>query len=328
MDQSEIAGTDQAPGIESSRHGLGEWWLAITLGALAVVCFAVLAGVNRGRPAASPPSSDIESQRRARWVVSNEVSPAEHGRQVFQARCARCHGPEGRGDGPDAAALPSPLSDLASASWRTTAVREDVLRSIANETHEKGMPGAAGGISAADQDAVVDHVLALRIEALMTRAGFTPGGGEAAPALPYRDAAGAMHTLEERRGALVLVAFWGTTCVPCMKELPGLERLADRFKGTGLEVLPVCLDEEDPKKASDVAAGPAPGLPVYVDADGSGRINYRVRALPQTALVDREGRMIARSYGARRWELKEVEEVLCACLGVPFPLAPESTAGD
>jgi len=163
-----------------------------------------------------------------------------------------------------------------------------------------------------------------RLVALMTRVGFSPLSRQLAPALALRDALGAATSLEPFRGKVVLVAFWGTTCIPCMEELPELERLADRFRRTDLVVLPVCVDEADPRKAHEIAASRVSHLPVYIDAGGTARQRYNVFGLPHAVLVDREGRVLARSLGAKRWMRTDVEELLCGVLGDPFPIGPDA----
>ncbi len=46
------------------------------------------------------------------WLTSAQAQDAEAGSGEFQAWCARCHGPEGKGDGPVAKDLETAPSDL------------------------------------------------------------------------------------------------------------------------------------------------------------------------------------------------------------------------
>ena len=59
----------------------------------------------------------------------------------------------------------------------------------------------------------------------------------------------------------------------------------------------VHLDETNAKTASEVAASIAPDLHVYVDHDGSIPKAYKIHHMPQTFVIDREGRMLAWSIG-------------------------------
>ncbi len=135
------------------------------------------------------------------------------------------------------------------------------------------------------------YVLPREMADLLTRAGLSPGTGRMAAPLSFRDAGGNSGSLELYRGRVVLIAFWSTSCGPCLIELPQLELLADRYEKNGFVVLPVCLDETDGSKARAVAARVAPRLKVYVDWNGSVRRDYHVQHVPQALLVDRAGRL-------------------------------------
>jgi len=255
--------------------------------------------------------------------ATDEDQLLTRGRLVYRGHCARCHGGDGRGGGLDATTLRPPPRDLASPSRHSAGARGALRRVVAEGIPGTSMPGTAGVLSSGELEAVVDYVWSLEITAVVARGGFTAETIRAAPPLSFRGADGTIDSLNRLRGKVVLVAFWGTTCIPCMEELPELERLADRFRRTDLLVLPVCLDEADSKTAHEIAASRVLHLPVYVDSGGTARQRYDVRRLPQAVMVDREGRVVARLPGAGRWLGKEIEELLCAVLGVPFPVGPD-----
>jgi thiol-disulfide isomerase/thioredoxin len=166
-------------------------------------------------------------------------------------------------------------------------------------------------------------VLSPEIAGLVARAGIVPGTGQMAAPLLFGDGEGTVGSLEQHRGKVVLIAFWGPTCAPCIAELPELEELAERHEKSEFVVLPVCTDDTNAAKARDVAARVAPRLRVYVDSDGSGRNAYHVHHLPQAFLVDRGGRVVGRSYGNVRWAGKDVDLLLAACLRGPISLTAE-----
>lgn len=89
---------------------------------------------------------------------ANET-PEAMGARVYAARCALCHGPTGRGDGPGAAALnPKPRNyhDKAYMDTRTDAELLEVIR------NGKGaMPRWGGILSEAEMTAVLAHVRSL-----------------------------------------------------------------------------------------------------------------------------------------------------------------------
>ena len=191
------------------------------------------------------------------------------------------------------------------------------------------MPAFGETFPRRELDALVDYVRSFRRETpgvneapmlveRLQRAGFVPETDRRpAPRLNVRDANGQAITLDQHRGRLVLVAFWGATCGPCLKELPDLERLADRFRDAGLTVLPVCLDPPDAAEATAVASGRISHLPVFADADGSARLSYDVQVLPTTVLIDRSGRLIGSAQGSRGWDKTDTRALIKTLLDQP-----------
>ncbi len=51
------------------------------------------------------------------------------------------------------------------------------------------------------------------------------------------------EVLAEQTGKVVLVNFWASWCTPCLKEIPTLVDLAERYRDRGFELVPVSLDD-------------------------------------------------------------------------------------
>src|SRR3990170_3058127 len=64
-----------------------------------------------------------------------------------------------------------------------------------------------------------------------------PQVGEAAPLFALKDSNGALRRLDDYRGRVVWINFWATTCGPCRRELPEIQRLADEIGQQRLVVL-------------------------------------------------------------------------------------------
>jgi mono/diheme cytochrome c family protein/peroxiredoxin len=247
------------------------------------------------------------------------------GRLLYGAYCASCHGPEGHGDGPSAASLKAAPRDFAAGPWKYGATPAAVRRVIAEGIPGGGMPASGHALSPAELDALTAYVLTLAPRAvaararalgpLLERAGLSPetAGGQA-PDLDLLDTAGGSSSLARFRGKVVLLVFWETTCLPCLKKLPGLERLADEFHSRGVAVLAVCLDAEDAKAVRDAGSRRVKSLPLYRDARGLARLRYDVQALPAAFLIGREGRLLGGGHGPADWAGEEARALLRACL--------------
>ena len=123
-------------------------------------------------------------------------------------------------------------------------------------------------------------------------------GGPTQP-LALKDLGGTLHDLAEYRGQVVVVNFWATWCQPCREELPSLERLRDAMRGRRFEVLTVNVAEGEPRVKGFLAEVPL-RLPVLLDRDGDTQRAWKVRGLPATFLLDREGVI-------RYWYLGELD---------------------
>lgn len=92
------------------------------------------------------------------------------------------------------------------------------------------------------------------------------------------------------RGKVLLVDVWATWCQPCKKEMPGYQKLLDRYGSRGFAVLglkaTMMMDTEDPMQFAREAGVHYPlaiASPQATDALGG------ILGLPTTFLYDRQG---------------------------------------
>ena len=108
--------------------------------------------------------------------------------------------------------------------------------------------------------------------------------------------------LGDLRGRYVLLNFWATWCVPCLQEMPSLERL-HRTLGPGrLTVLAVSQDEDGALQVTPLVRKLALTFPIALDPEQRVAASYGVGVLPSTFLIDPQGRVLAAANGAREWD--------------------------
>lgn len=137
----------------------------------------------------------------------------------------------------------------------------------------------------------------------LKKAGLAPAPqANPAPGFALPDLSGATVQLADYAGKMVLLNFWATWCAPCVVEMPTLENLANILKADGLVVLAISLDVADEAHVADFVRGYGWQLPVLLDPLSATGDAYAIRVMPTSYLIDRDGTILGRSFGARTWD--------------------------
>ena len=122
--------------------------------------------------------------------------------------------------------------------------------------------------------------------------------GALAPAYAAPTLEGDTLALEALRGEAVLVNVWATWCPPCREEMPGLVELHERFREDGFRVVAASIDTR--RAARDVRAFVEKHgitFPVLLDPEQRVTRAFRTLGVPESILLDREGRVVRRWVG-------------------------------
>jgi thiol-disulfide isomerase/thioredoxin len=122
--------------------------------------------------------------------------------------------------------------------------------------------------------------------------------------LVLKDLKGQRVRLSQLRGKIVVLNFWATWCGPCNAEMPMLVELEKKYSAQGIVFIGASLDE--PKARSRIPpflASHGIDFPVWVGAtaDDLDRLEMGP-AVPATAFLDAEGRIVSRVQGQLRKE--------------------------
>ena len=115
-------------------------------------------------------------------------------------------------------------------------------------------------------------------------------------ALPLLGAAGE-RSMADYRGQVLVLNFWAAWCTPCKAEAPVLSRTYERLRrekaGT---VLGVTYREASPNSLKFVRDESVP-YPSVRDVEGELAEDYGTHKLPETFVIDREGRIAGIARG-------------------------------
>ncbi len=133
---------------------------------------------------------------------------------------------------------------------------------------------------------------------------FIPWTQAETPALALKDTAGRPHTLADYRGKVVLVNFWATWCEPCRDEMATMRILRERLSGQPFEIVTVNYGESEAKVTAFFKSA---GLdfPALLDPNQEAPRAWRVRVLPASFLVGRDGRVRYSVIGEIDWAADE-----------------------
>jgi thiol-disulfide isomerase/thioredoxin len=118
--------------------------------------------------------------------------------------------------------------------------------------------------------------------------------GDLAPEWTLTDAHGTTHTLSEYRGKTIILDFWATWCGPCIRTMPEIQRLHEKYLSNDLIVFGVNSWEESNSSAYMKQQGFTYGLLLKGEDIAKA---YRVHTLPTVYVIGGDGKIVFRSIG-------------------------------
>lgn len=125
--------------------------------------------------------------------------------------------------------------------------------------------------------------------------------------LNLEDITGSQKSLSAYRGKVVLLNFWASWCPPCIKEMPDLEGLAQDMKGLPFALVALSADQ-DWNAIQSVMGQQKLTMEVYRDPSLQDKqhLRYGTEKLPETYVIDKEGRVRLRFISIQPWRDEEL----------------------
>lgn len=145
----------------------------------------------------------------------------------------------------------------------------------------------------------------------------TPGEVEVGGVLldkTMRGLSGPSAKLSEFRGKPLLINVWASWCGPCRQEMPSLDRLAKRG-GKNFTVIGISTDDY-PERAAAFLKQSNTQFRQFIDRQLILENMLGADHLPLTLLVDAQGRVLHKVYGARDWDDPALRELIGKTLRV------------
>jgi thiol-disulfide isomerase/thioredoxin len=134
--------------------------------------------------------------------------------------------------------------------------------------------------------------------------------GRPFPHLLLHEFDGAVRSIEDYRGRIVVLNVWATWCPPCRKELPSLERLHAQLDPGRFAVIGMSIDG-DADIAREFLLDRGVTFKSYLDLEGAAADRVLgIRVYPDTFIISQDGVLLRKFVGEREWDAPGLVEAL------------------
>ena len=119
--------------------------------------------------------------------------------------------------------------------------------------------------------------------------------------------------LKDLKGRVVYVDFWATWCPPCRKSFPWMEEMHNRYYEDGLTIVAISVDAKYQLAEKFIQDIQTSFISAHDPAKKIAEL-YKLRAMPSSYLIDRNGKIISTHLGFRASRSKKVEAEIKAAL--------------
>ena len=141
--------------------------------------------------------------------------------------------------------------------------------------------------------------------------------GTEAPDFTAKDVhTGAVRTLANYRGQVVLLNIWATWCEPCKIEMPSMEELYRAYGPRGLHIVAVSIDDAAGDDSVRAYAKDL-GLTFEILHDPTHEIEkaYQTTGYPESFVIDRNGTIRKKWISAADWNARPSRALFDELLG-------------
>jgi thiol-disulfide isomerase/thioredoxin len=127
---------------------------------------------------------------------------------------------------------------------------------------------------------------------------------------------GPSRRLSEFRGKPLVINVWASWCGPCRQEMGSLERLSRHYGGKQFTVIGISTDDY-PDAALAFLQKSGTSFSHFIDRRLFLENMLGADRLPLTLLVDGQGRVLGKFYGAKEWDSPEALNVIGKAFRLP-----------
>tara|TARA_B100000029_G_C17396211_1_gene895295 strand:+ start:337 stop:876 length:540 start_codon:yes stop_codon:yes gene_type:complete len=122
----------------------------------------------------------------------------------------------------------------------------------------------------------------------------------------FEDFSGNEIKLSDYHGKLTIINFWATWCTPCKKEMPSLDKLYQDDSFKNLQIFAVNVDRPNLEKTKSFFSSLGiKKLKIFFDPNLNFVKEFKLKGIPTTVLINKEGGEFARILGETSFQDKK-----------------------
>lgn len=162
-----------------------------------------------------------------------------------------------------------------------------------------------------------NKIFLIAMTMLISICGFSANASEVGQAAPQFTLPSLLQdqpvSLTQFSGKVVYVDFWASWCAPCRISFPLLNKLHQKLKDQGFEVVAINLDENKANAEKFLKDFPVT-FPVLRDSKGEWADQYVVESMPTSFIVDKQGVIQHIHHGFTSDDINELEKKIVQLL--------------
>jgi peroxiredoxin len=138
--------------------------------------------------------------------------------------------------------------------------------------------------------------------------------GGPAPIFELETLKGEILKSSDFKNKAFILNFWATWCVPCIKEMPELNKAYASYKDSGVEIIAINFAESR-SEVDEFVNKHQLNFPVVLDKYGDVSQDYKIRNLPVTYFISSKGIIMDIAFGGINQEfikakLKQLDQAI------------------
>ena len=141
----------------------------------------------------------------------------------------------------------------------------------------------------------------------------SPVGISQVPDIKLTITDGSIINLRELQGKPVLVTFWATSCMGCIREMPRLIALYDELSDDGLKIIGIAMPYDPPNQVAKMISERKIPYPIAIDIEGNAVKAFGdVLVTPTSFLIAPDGTITKHTIG--EMDINELRDSIISML--------------